>query len=239
MTALYVIGGILLFFLLIALIPVGARVRYSERGFYLAARVSFVKLQLIPPREKKPKPEDKPAEKDEKPSEKPEKPSETTDKPETTEKPSETTETTERPSETSEKTEEAPGRELGGTVELLKTVLSSVFDALGKLRRKLTVNYLRLEYTAGCPDPAEAAMSYGAAVAAINAYMPALERYLRIKKRDFAVYVSFSGDGNRAFAEADITIRVWEIIYVALALLPALKAYLKWSKSGKGEKENG
>lgn len=227
MTFLIVVGVILLVFLLIAIIPVGARVGYGEEGFSLDVVAGFIKIGILPPREKKPKKE-KPA---------PEKPGKTEEpKPEEPEK-----EKPEKPKEEKPEEEAAKGpvqRDIGGTVELAVTALRALGDTLTRLRRKLTVDFLTLRYTSACADPADAAINYGRAVAAINGLAPFVSKFLRIKKRDYQVLVSFNGGGDRILAEAQITIRIWEIIYVALGLAPAVKAYLKWSKSGK-EKENG
>lgn len=217
MTALIVIGIILLIFFLIAIIPVGARVGYDKSGFSLDVIAAFVKIGILPPKEKKPKPQEKP--KENKPKEE---------------------KTEEKPEE--EKSEEKPGEksehDLGGTVELAMTALRAVGDTLTRLRRKLTVDYIRLQYTSNCDDPADAAINYGRAVAAINGLSPFVSKFLRIKKRDYTVLVGFDGGGDKVLLDAQITIRIWEIIYVALGLAPVIKAYLKWSKSGKG-KDNG
>ncbi|MBQ6757413.1 MAG: hypothetical protein IJP43_10765 [Oscillospiraceae bacterium] len=217
MTALIVIGIILLIFFLIAIIPVGVRVGYDKSGFSLDVIAAFIKIGILPPKEKKPKPQEKPKEdkpKEEKTEEKPEE-----EKPE------------EKPREKSE-------HDLGGTVELAMTALRAVGDTLTRLRRKLTVDYIRLQYTSNCDDPADAAINYGRAVAAINGLSPFVSKFLRIKKRDYTVLVGFDGGGDKVLLDAQITIRIWEIIYVALGLAPVIKAYLKWSKSGKG-KDNG
>lgn len=217
MTALIVIGIILLIFFLIAIIPVGVRVGYDKSGFSLDVIAAFVKIGILPPKEKKPKSEEKPKEKKPKEEKTEEKPEE--EKPE------------EKPGEKSE-------HDLGGTVELAMTALRAVGDTLTRLRRKLTVDYIRLQYTSNCDDPADAAINYGRAVAAINGLSPFVSKFLRIKKRDYTVLVGFDGSGDKVLLDAQITIRIWEIIYVALGLAPVIKAYLKWSKSGKG-KDNG
>ena len=217
MTALIVIGIILLIFFLIAIIPVGVRVGYDKTGFSLDIVAAFIKIGILPTKEKKPK-EEKP---------KPEKPKE--------DKPGEE-KTEEKPKE--EKPQEKPEHDLGGTVELAMTALRAVGDTLTRLRRKLTVDYIRLQYTSNCDDPADAAINYGRAVAAINGLSPFVSKFLRIKKRDYTVLVGFDGGGDKVLLDAQITIRIWEIIYVALGLAPLIKAYLKWSKSGKG-KDNG
>ena len=52
MTALYIIGGILLFILLLCLIPVGIRIVY-DKEFALSVTIGPVRKQIIPKKEKK------------------------------------------------------------------------------------------------------------------------------------------------------------------------------------------
>ena len=221
MTALIVLGVIFLIFFLIAIIPVGVRVGYDRSGFSLDIVAAFIKIGILPPKEKKPE------------EKKPEKKKPDADKSE--EEKAEEKREEEKPEEKQEKPAE---HDIGGTVELAMTALRAVGDTLTRLRRKLTVNYIKLRYTSACDDPADAAINYGRAVAAINGLSPFVSKFLRIKKRDYTVLVGFDGGGDRALLDAQITIKIWEIIYVALGLAPVIKAYLKWSKSGKG-KDNG
>ena len=51
---LYILIGIILFFLLILLIPVGVRVCYNEE-FIAELKIGFITIQLYPPKPKKPK----------------------------------------------------------------------------------------------------------------------------------------------------------------------------------------
>lgn len=68
MTALYIIGGVALLFVLIGLVPVGADVSYNAAGLLFKIKISFLRITLggekKPKKEKKPakaKPEKKPA----------------------------------------------------------------------------------------------------------------------------------------------------------------------------------
>ena len=144
----------------------------------------------------------------------------------------------EKPKEEKPKEEKKPAPKRGGLAELLEGVLPAVFDTLDRFRRKLTVNYLTIHYDSAAEDPYDAAMHFGNVSAALGAVLPALERKLRIKKRDIRTAVSFDGGGDRIYIDTSITIRIWEIIYVVCGLLPALKAFLKWQAGGK-ENKNG
>ena len=53
MLALKIIGGIVLFFCLLMLIPVGARAIYSEDGLFLWFKIACFSIRLVPMRKKK------------------------------------------------------------------------------------------------------------------------------------------------------------------------------------------
>ena len=53
MLALKIIGGIVLFFCLLMLIPVGARAIYSEDGLFLWFKIACVSIRLVPMRKKR------------------------------------------------------------------------------------------------------------------------------------------------------------------------------------------
>lgn len=77
MTALYIIGGIVLFCILIGFVPVGAEAVYDARGFSLKIRAGFLSLspgaRKPPQKAKKEKPEKKKPEKEKPEKQKPEK----------------------------------------------------------------------------------------------------------------------------------------------------------------------
>ena len=52
MLALKIIGGIVLFFCLLMLIPVGARAIYSEDGLFLWFKIACFSIRLVPMRKK-------------------------------------------------------------------------------------------------------------------------------------------------------------------------------------------
>ena len=53
MLALKIIGGIVLFFCLLMLIPVGARAIYSEDGLFLWFKIACFSIRLVPMRKKR------------------------------------------------------------------------------------------------------------------------------------------------------------------------------------------
>ncbi len=199
---------ILLVLFLIALIPLGASFEYSEDGLLLAAHIGFIKIGILPKKEKGEK--KKKEKKKKKKKKKEEKPDEEKPEPEKKKK--------------------------GGTAEFILKVLEAVFNTLKKKKKKLTVNYLKFYYTSASPDPYDAAMNYGKSSALAGVVLPLAEKAFRIKKSDIRTFVSFDGEGDRIYISAKLTLMIWEIIYVVCGLIPAVKAYLRWNAGGKEEK---
>ena len=121
-------------------------------------------------------------------------------------------------------------------LELIKTALTAVGELLSRLRRKLTIDKLTIHYTVASEDPASAAMTFGYASAGVGALMPVLENTFRIKDSDVGAAVDFEAKENVIYVDAQLTIAIWEIIYIALAVWPVLKAILAGAKKGKVDK---
>lgn len=119
--------------------------------------------------------------------------------------------------------------------ELIKAGVPAMFDTLGRLRRKLTVNELTLWFSSGSPDPYDAAMNYGTVSAVLGALIPVLDNYFTIKKRDIRTAVSFEGEGNSILLDVRLTLRVWEIIYIVFGMWPAVKVLLRKPDNRKVE----
>lgn len=201
--ALIMLCVTLLLDFLIAILRVGARATLEEGEFSLRILAGPVKLKLLP------KDEDK-AKKLKKPKKKPEEP----------------------PKEEEEK-EEKPKRKLKITMELVRTALSALGDALGRLRRKLSIDLLTIRYTVASDDPYSAAMTYGYASAAVGALMPVIENIFKVKKSDIRTDVTFDAKEAEMYIDAQFTIAIWEIIYIALAVVPVIKPVLAGLKKGK------
>ena len=97
-----------------------------------------------------------------------------------------------------------------------------VTESAGRLRRKLTVNDLTLDILIGSPDPFDAAVLYGRTSAAVGAVLPVLENALRIKKRQIAVNVDFDAKETNIIFSVDLSLALWEILYVVSAILPLM-----------------
>lgn len=90
--------------------------------------------------------------------------------------------------------------------------------ALGRFKKRLSVDEFILHYTCVSDDPYAAAMRYGAVSAALGALLPLIEQAVNFRKKDITVDVDFNGRGHSVIcAAATLTLQVWEIMYIALA----------------------
>ena len=178
MLALKIIGGIVLFFCLLMLIPVGAPAIYSEDGLFLWFKIACFSIRLVPMRKK-----GRPAKGD-----KPKKP-----KKDRQQKPKGGS------AVRSEQTQEA---KKPGELKKLLPLIRPGLTAMGRLRRKLTIRQMRVYYRiGGAEDPAGAAMKYGIVAAGGGALFPLVNSAFRVKDWDVDLNVDFESDQTRvAFA---------------------------------------
>lgn len=102
----------------------------------------------------------------------------------------------------------------------LKTILGLVqlgLQALDRLRQRLRVRLLRLVFVSGAPDPYDTALAFGYVNAALGALTPLAERTLRIDERDIQTGVDFQTERPRIDAHIVCTIRIGQIVVIALA----------------------
>lgn len=199
---------------LLAVLPLGVRIRYNSDGLLVKLILGPVKLTVIPgPKKKKKEPkktsntEAVPAEKKEKPLPQPPQP----------------------PPEKKEKQDK--GGSLLDFLPLVKTAL----ELLGDFRRKLRIDDLYLRLILGSSDPCDLAVAYGKVWTAVGNLMPQLDRLFVIKKRDVEVLCDFTASETTVIARADITITFGRLLaLVTVYGIRALKEFLKIRKKRKG-----
>ena len=204
---------ILAVLVLIGCIPVGVDAAYGEGSVLLSAKIGFFRLRILPAKPKKPKkPKKAKKSKQQKPAASP--------------APSAAPDALAEPA--AKKKLALPGG-LDGILRLANLALST----LGDLRRKLRVEELTLHVTFAGDDPADAALHYGQAWAAVGALMPALDRLFVIKKRDICPILDYNREQMSVDAHLILTITTGR----ALAL--GLKAGLGFLKLLNDSKKGG
>jgi hypothetical protein len=87
-------------------------------------------------------------------------------------------------------------------------------------------------------DPANLAINYGRAWAAVGNLMPQLDRLFVIKKRNIEVECDFTGSETLIIAGLDLTITLGRLLaLVAVYAIRALKEFLNIKKNRKGGAE--
>jgi len=127
-----------------------------------------------------------------------------------------------------------------GSLKDFLNMLPAIKNTLSRLRRRLLIKRLTIHFTAAGEDAAATALSYGAANAVFGAITPILENNLRIRRRDFQAFADFQAVEQGIYVNAAISIAVWEVVYIALALLPILRiSSASKTNDRKVGKENG
>ena len=206
---------------LLAILPLGASVKYDEDGAVVNVIAGPVKITLFP----RPKKEKNQKQTDKKPQKKPEKQTETP-KPEQPAK-------TETPDQTAK--EEKAEKKSGGPITDFLPLVQIALDMLGAFRRRLRLNVLELKIVMAADDPCDLAVNYGRAWAAVGNLMPRLERVFVIKKRNIEVECDFETSQTKVIARLDLTITLGRIIATAVVYgVKALIEFLKIKNKRKG-----
>ena len=104
------------------------------------------------------------------------------------------------------------------TLPTLLKLVRPVLEALGSFRRKLSVDLLRLHARVGTSDPYNTAMTFAYLQSAVYGLQPLVERALNVKERDVWLTPDFTGDGIAAEGRLIGTIRIGQIVGIALVL---------------------
>ncbi len=216
---------ILAVLVLLALIPLGAHVRYDSEGAFVWLVIGPIRIRLLPKKPKKPKKAKKTGK--EKKDKKPEKDRKKKEKKEKKKKKKE--------SEAPEKKEKQP---IGGLIRDFMPFVKLGLDLIGCFFRKLRIPILTLHLGfGGAGDPASAAINYGRAWSAIGAIMQPIRAKTRIRKENVSCSCDFTQDDMRVFAECKAVFLLGDLVAMAVRYgLRALRLYLCMKKNKKMRK---
>ena len=237
MIALKIIGCIVLVFVLIGFIPVGATAEYSAEGYWVAIKAGPISIRILP---KKPKPEPLPEEDlDEKTRKKREKQREKAQKKEQ-KKEQQKREKERKKQEKAEAHAQEHTEKKGGNLPMFKELIGLVLEAQSSLRKKLKLRELILHLTVGGGgwDPAKSAILYGRAWAGIGNLWTVLKRVFIIKQHDVWANIDFLTSENTIYARATATITVGAVVKLAVRYgIRALRIFLRHRKRSKKKAE--
>ena len=201
--------------LLLAVLPIGVRLRYNSEGIVLKILAGPVKITLLPRTTKKKK------EKKKKETKAAKEPAE-----ENLPKP---------PQPPKQPKEKKPKAEKGGSLLDFLPLVKTALDFLGDFRRKLRLDNLYLRLILAGDDPCDLAVNYGRAWAAVGNLLPQLEKWFVIKKRDIEVECDFETPQTLVIAHLDLTITLGRLLAAVVRFaVRALIEYLKFRKKRKG-----
>lgn len=109
---------------------------------------------------------------------------------------------------------------------------------LNQFRRKLLINNLILNLTLGGDDPCDLAVNYARAWAALSNLVPALERFFRIRRRNFEVQCDFTSEETRIEVQAKLTVPLGQLLEMGIVYgYLFIKELLVFKKKRKGGSE--
>lgn len=193
---------------LLAILPLGVRIRYDAQGPLVKLIVGPVKLTVYPRPKKEKKSPKKEIAKSASADVQPEEPL-LPDPP--------------QPPPVPKKEKKPSGGSLTDFLPFIKLGL----DFLGDFRRKLRVNHLYLRLILASSDPCDLAVNYGKTWTAVGNLMPVLDRWFVIKKRDVEVECDFTASETKVIARMDITMTLGRLLtLVAVYACRGLKEFI-------------
>ena len=202
---------------LLAVLPLGVRIRYHSEGLLIRLILGPVKLTVFPMPKKKKKEKKK---EDPKPAEP---------------KPVQNQHQKPLPQPPQPPPEKKQKKESGGSLLDFLPLVKTDLDLLGDFRRKLRIDDLYLRLILGSSDPCDLAVNYGKTWTALGNLMPQLDRLFVIKKRDVEALCDFTASETTVIARVDITITLGRLLaLVTVYGIRAVKEFLQIRKKRKG-----
>lgn len=195
---------VLLALLLLALLPLGVRVKYNRDGVFVFLKLWFFRIRVYPAKAGKAKKEKPPKKEKKKPP------------------------------------AQAEDHKKGGALDAVRAALPLVKPALSGVKKRLTIRDLELHVTWAASDPADAAVGYGCAQAALGTLWAVVEQNFKVKKSRLDCSVDFDAASPTLYADAALTIRLGQVVTLVLPLLVKFlsnASRLKREKAEKAKKE--
>ena len=190
---------------LIAILPVGVRILYDAGGPLVHVLAGPVKFKVFPGKKKDP---DAPPKKKKAKS---------------------------KSSGKTGKNVSSGKKKKGGSLSDFYPFVTLVLDFLLDFKNKLRIKCLDLKIIMAGGDPADLAINYGKAWAAIGNLWPKLETWFVIKKRDVEVECDFEGSETTIAARVDLVIPFGRLLALVVRYgIRAIKEYLNFRKKRQG-----
>lgn len=126
----------------------------------------------------------------------------------------------------------------GGALDLAGELLPVVLECAGCFWNKLVVDELRLRLTVGASDPADAALLYGQANAALAALWQPLTQAFHVKDGHANITVDFEAQSMTVYAGASLSVKLGQLIWLGLCFgVKGLAGFLRYRNTRKNKEQ--
>lgn len=132
--------------------------------------------------------------------------------------------------------EETPPKKKGGGLDMLQGALPLIKPALAGIKKRLTIRDLELHVTWSAADPADAAIGYGYAQAALGMLWAVVDQNFKVKKSRLGCSVDFDQTSPSVYADAVLTLRLGQAVTLVLPL--AIRFLLNTSRVKRERRKN-
>ena len=132
-------------------------------------------------------------------------------------------------------------KSMSDILETLQTSLTLIKAVLGTFFGHLRVRVARFNIKVATPDAAATAIAYGAAYQAVGAIIAVLDQSKNVKglgNKQINIESDFLSDSPSADVKISFSIRVWQILHVALSALLSLIKHKFSSMKKNGQASN-
>ncbi len=213
MTALMIIGCILLFFVFLLSLKATITIAYADE-VTLSVRVLFLKIKILPKKEKKkgshsmsPKKAQKIRAKARKKAQK---------------KREAALAKAEAKKQKKEAAKKKPKKSMREILDIISMVRSIAAEVIRRFFKHLRIDVARVRVKVATGDAATTAVAYGAACTALNILLPVLcevKNFSMPHEKDFSVEADFLGDTPTLDVKISFSLRVWHLFSVAFGAL--------------------
>ena len=217
MTALIIIGCILLFFIFLLSLKATITIAYSEE-LTLFVKVLFFKIKILPKKEKR-GPFSMSAAKAARIRKKAEK--------KAAKKKQAKKEKEYKKAQQKEQEKEKDKKSISDILDIISLIRKLVAEVIRRFFKHLRIDVARLKIKVATGDAASTAIAYGAVTQSVNLLLPVLEEVKNFKlpkMQELDIYADFTADTPTADIMLSFSLRVWHVFDVAFG---ALKAFLK------------
>ena len=215
MTALIIIGCILLFFVFLLSLKATITIAYTDE-VTLSVRVLFLKIKILPKKEKK-GPRSMSKKKAERIRAKARKKAQ--------KKREAAKAKAEAKKQKKQAAKEKPKKSMSEILDTVSMVRGIAAEVIRRFFKHLRIDVARVKIKVATGDAATTAVAYGAACTALNILLPVLaevKNFSLPREKDFSVEPDFLGETPELDVKLSFSLRVWHVFSVALGALKNL-----------------